>query len=89
MLRYMACLSVAALSLSLNLAPAYSQPSTQRYDPARCTNEKDERICRKPVEGTPINEARSVCVWTCTQQGSVAVCKGSGAQCNGKIPPGW
>jgi len=29
------------------------------------------------------------CIWKCTIERGVEVCRGSGPECNGKIPPQW
>ncbi len=67
------------------VAPA--KASEAAYD---CKPDKAKAtVCKRTVS----QDARKQCRWKCSSSCKggqcVEICRGSGQECNGKIPPGW
>lgn len=55
------------------------------------TNKSNVTLCKRPLAQEA--GARKPCRWKCRTECSggqcIEICRGSGRECNGKIPPGW
>ena len=50
---------------------------------------KHGKLCVPAGEMTPRAIGARKCTWKCTMERGVEVCRGSGPECNVKIPPQW
>ena len=50
---------------------------------------KHGRVCVPAGETTAKAVGARKCTWKCIMERGVEVCRGSGSECNGKIPPHW
>ncbi|RPI79675.1 MAG: hypothetical protein EHM45_01975 [Desulfobacteraceae bacterium] len=69
-----------------------TQPGTSQY---KCTKDSSGNpVCERKTPPEMIytnapDKAGKTCKWRCRMEQGVEVCRGSGPECNGKIPPHW